>query len=120
MAICCVSLKYASLLRISGALHLALFEQPGKDDFFSSLLMAVGMIMRKVIITETDSPPPIRVTPPWIIIVVRIGTVIVFRPKIVLSAQEEGISVIHFTEGFDLLSLNFACDGDLFPSPEDI
>jgi hypothetical protein len=30
--------KYASLLRISGALHLALFEQPGKDDFFSSLL----------------------------------------------------------------------------------
>jgi hypothetical protein len=31
--------KYASLLRISGALHLALFEQPGKDDFFSNLLM---------------------------------------------------------------------------------
>ncbi len=31
--------KYASLLRISGALHLALFEQPGKDDFFSSLLL---------------------------------------------------------------------------------
>jgi hypothetical protein len=30
--------KYASLLRISGALHLALFEQPGKDDLFSSLL----------------------------------------------------------------------------------
>jgi hypothetical protein len=30
--------KYASLLRISGALHLALFEQPGKDDSFSSLL----------------------------------------------------------------------------------
>jgi len=30
--------KYVSLLRISGALHLALFEQPGKDDFFSSLL----------------------------------------------------------------------------------
>jgi hypothetical protein len=30
--------KYASLLRISGALHLALFEQPGKDDFFSSVL----------------------------------------------------------------------------------
>ena len=47
MAICCVSLTlcrcgvqpmYASLLRISGALHLALFEQPGKDDFFSGLL----------------------------------------------------------------------------------
>jgi hypothetical protein len=30
--------KYASLLRISGALHLALFEQPGEDDFFGSLL----------------------------------------------------------------------------------
>jgi hypothetical protein len=29
--------KYASLLRISGALHLALFEQPAKDDFSSSL-----------------------------------------------------------------------------------
>jgi hypothetical protein len=32
------TVKYASLLRISGALLLALFEQPGKDDFFSSLL----------------------------------------------------------------------------------
>jgi hypothetical protein len=30
--------EYASLLGISGALHLALFEQPGKDYFFSSLL----------------------------------------------------------------------------------
>jgi len=30
--------KYASLLRISGALHLALFEQTGKYDFFNSLL----------------------------------------------------------------------------------
>ncbi len=47
--------KYASLLRISGALHLALFEQPGKDDFSSSLLekkrgewvaMAMAMGMR--------------------------------------------------------------------------
>jgi len=25
-------------LRISGALHLTIFEQPEKDDFFSSLL----------------------------------------------------------------------------------
>jgi len=42
--------KYASLLMISGApakrdfaklnLHLALFEQPGKEDFFSSLIEA--------------------------------------------------------------------------------
>jgi len=30
--------KYASLLRISGALHLAIFEQPGKDGLFSILL----------------------------------------------------------------------------------
>ena len=30
--------KYTSFLRISGALHLAIFEQPEKDDFFSSLL----------------------------------------------------------------------------------
>jgi hypothetical protein len=55
MAICCVSLilprvnhragllrrtaQYASLLKISWALHLALFEQPGGNDFFSSLLV---------------------------------------------------------------------------------
>jgi len=30
--------EYASLLMISGALHLALFEQTGKDAFFSSLV----------------------------------------------------------------------------------
>ena len=30
--------KYASLLRISGALHLGIFEQPAKNDFFSKLL----------------------------------------------------------------------------------
>jgi hypothetical protein len=29
-------------LRISGALHLAFFEQPGKDDFFGSLLEFSG------------------------------------------------------------------------------
>jgi hypothetical protein len=29
--------KYASLLRISGALHLGIFEQPAKNDFSSSL-----------------------------------------------------------------------------------
>jgi len=34
--------KYASLLRISGALHLTLFEQPGKDDFSSSLIEPLG------------------------------------------------------------------------------
>jgi len=30
--------KYASLLRISGALHLGIFEQLAKNDFFSNLL----------------------------------------------------------------------------------
>jgi len=30
--------KYASLLGISGALHLVFFEQPAKNDFFSRLL----------------------------------------------------------------------------------
>jgi len=30
--------KYASFLRISGALHLAIFEQPEEDNFFSSSL----------------------------------------------------------------------------------
>jgi hypothetical protein len=28
--------KYASLLRISGALHLTIFEQPEEDGFLSS------------------------------------------------------------------------------------
>jgi hypothetical protein len=31
--------KYASLLRISGALHLGIFEQSEKNDFFSKLLL---------------------------------------------------------------------------------
>ena len=78
------------------------------------------VMMGKIIITKADSPSPIRITPPWIVVIVGIGRVIVFRPKIKLSAQEEGISVIHFAERFDHLSLNFTCDGDLFPSPEDI
>jgi hypothetical protein len=29
---------YASLLRVSGALHLGVFEQPAYRDFFSDLL----------------------------------------------------------------------------------
>jgi hypothetical protein len=29
---------YASLLRVSGALHLGIFEQPAKSDFFSIML----------------------------------------------------------------------------------
>jgi len=35
------TVKYASFLRISGALHLTIFEQPEKDDFFSSLLVFI-------------------------------------------------------------------------------
>jgi len=31
--------KYASLLRISGALHLSIFEQPEKNDFSSNVLI---------------------------------------------------------------------------------
>jgi len=30
--------KYASLLRISGALHLGIFDQPEKNEFFNMLL----------------------------------------------------------------------------------
>jgi len=30
--------KYTSLLRISDVLHLGIFEQPAKNDFFSKLL----------------------------------------------------------------------------------
>jgi hypothetical protein len=30
--------KYASLLRISGALHLSIFEHPGRNHIFDSML----------------------------------------------------------------------------------
>jgi hypothetical protein len=32
------TVKYASLLRISGASHLSIFEQPDENDSFSNLL----------------------------------------------------------------------------------
>jgi hypothetical protein len=37
--------KYASFLRIPGALHLGIFEQPAKNDFFSNLpiMIAIGL-----------------------------------------------------------------------------
>jgi hypothetical protein len=35
--------KYASLLRISGALHLSIFEQPDKNDFFTNMLIHHGL-----------------------------------------------------------------------------
>jgi hypothetical protein len=38
--------KYASFLRISGALHLTIFEQPEKEDFFGSLNSLVKVANR--------------------------------------------------------------------------
>ena len=35
--------KYVSLLRISGALHLGIFEQPVKINFFSKLIGRAGV-----------------------------------------------------------------------------
>jgi hypothetical protein len=43
--------KYASLLTISGALHLAIFEHPAKAKFFSNL----PVLPRR---TEAAFPPP--------------------------------------------------------------
>ena len=34
--------KYVSFLRISGALHLGIFEQPVKNDFYRKLLVLIG------------------------------------------------------------------------------
>gem|GEM_PF-4283155 len=45
--------KYDSLLRISGALHLGIFERPRKIDFFSKLL---AHRMAPLIITGKASP----------------------------------------------------------------
>ena len=42
--------KYASLLRLSGALHPGIFEQHMKIDFFSNLLMqSCGYIKNKLL-----------------------------------------------------------------------
>jgi hypothetical protein len=49
--------KYASLLRISGALHLALFEQPGKDDFFSSLVYCAKSSFTLIVIPGLTRNP---------------------------------------------------------------
>ncbi len=37
--------KYASFLRISGALHLGIFEQPAKIDFFSNLVDQIDLVI---------------------------------------------------------------------------
>ena len=46
--------EYASFLRISGALHLTIFEQPEKDGFFSSLLV-IRSLSNSVIRSFNDS-----------------------------------------------------------------
>jgi hypothetical protein len=79
-------------------------------------MVVTGIVM----IMDTKAPPPIRITPPWVIVGVGIGAGIVFRPKIDLFARKEGVSVVHLTERLDFLSLNFAGYGDSSPSPEDI
>jgi len=37
--------EYASFLMISGALHLTIFEQPEKEDFFSSLIEILSSVL---------------------------------------------------------------------------
>jgi hypothetical protein len=44
--------KYASLLRISGALHLGIFEQPKRIDFFGSLLGFIELSGNRKLILE--------------------------------------------------------------------
>ena len=41
------TVKYASLLRTSGAFHLALFEKPRENDFFNSLLKCKAEVRSK-------------------------------------------------------------------------
>jgi hypothetical protein len=68
-----------------------------------------------MVVMEPKSQP-IRITPPWVII--GIGLVIVYRPKIDLFARNKGISIIHFAERLDLLAYDFSCNSDFFPSPK--
>jgi hypothetical protein len=76
--------------------------------------------MRVMGIDPKSESPPIRITPPWVIIRIGIGLVIGYRPKIDLFARNKGVSIIHFTERFDLLPYHFPCHGDLFSSSEDV
>jgi hypothetical protein len=78
-----------------------------------------------VMIIETISPPPKRITPPWVIIppwgiIIGIWTIIVFLPKVDLFAQKKGISIIHLTKRFDLLSKNFTSHGNPPSPPEEV
>jgi hypothetical protein len=49
--------KYASLLGISGALHLGIFEQPGGDHFFSNLLVKGGQEDRNRVLVFAKRKP---------------------------------------------------------------
>jgi len=73
-----------------------------------------------VVVIEPEPAPPIRITPPRIIIVIGIRWIIVYRPKIDFLARNNGISIMHFTERFDLLPYNITRYGDLFPSSKNI
>jgi hypothetical protein len=71
--------------------------------------------MGGIVITESKSPPPIGITPPWVIIRVGVGWVVIFRPEINLFARKKGIPILHFTEKLDLLPENLTCHRD-FPT----
>jgi hypothetical protein len=88
--------------------------------FPKSLLEDLKRLTRMVVVVidPKSQSPPIRITPPWIII--GIGWVIVYRSKIDLFARNDRISIIHIAERFELFSYDFSCHSDLFPSPEDI
>ena len=76
--------------------------------------------MMMVVMEPKPQSRPVRITPPWVIIGIGIGLVIVCRPKIDLFARNKGISIIHFAERLDLLAYDFSCNSDLFPSPKDV
>jgi hypothetical protein len=49
--------KYASLLRISGALHLGIFDQPGENGFFNSLFWYEFQNREKAIYPVRNNAP---------------------------------------------------------------
>jgi len=76
--------------------------------------------MMMVVMEPKPQSRSVRITPPWVIIGIRIGLVIVCRPKIDLFARNKGVSIIHFAQRFDLFSYDFSRNSDLFPSPKDV
>jgi hypothetical protein len=74
-----------------------------------------------IIIVETDPPSPSPGIPPPIIVGIRI--VIernIFFPEIDLFALNQRISVFHFSNRFESLSLNLSSDGNLSTPSEEI